>query len=197
MSTEFNWIKNKDSFEGIKEKVKIIIGLNYLCVMSSIRQQFLSHLAQTSEFPLMLEVERAEGMYLYDPEGKAYLDLIAGIGVSCLGHRHPKVVEAVKVQADQYMHTLVYGEYLLAPQVKLATRLAEYLPGHIDSTYFVNSGAEATEGAMKLAKRYTGRPEIISCLRAYHGSTQGAASLMSEDLFYPALSAITPGNTPY
>ncbi len=183
----------KDRGEKKKEKTILIFGLDYLCRMSNIRQQFLSHMAQTSEFPLMLEIDQAEGMYLIDPHGKRYLDLIAGIGVSCLGHRYPKVVEAVKQQVDRYMHTLVYGEYLLSPQVNLAKKLAEHLPGKIDSVYFVNSGTEATEGAMKLAKRYTGRPEIISCYRAYHGSTHGAASLMSEDFFTRSYRPLLPG----
>jgi acetylornithine/succinyldiaminopimelate/putrescine aminotransferase len=161
--------------------------------MSSLRQQFLQHVAQTSAFPLALEIDRAEGMYLYDPQGKAYLDLIAGIGVSCLGHRHPAVVKAVKEQADRYMHTLVYGEFVLSPQVDLATLLSEQLPRELDSVYFVNSGAEATEGAMKLAKRYTGRGEIIACKKAYHGSTQGAASLMEPTTFTQAFYPLLPG----
>ena len=141
----------------------------------------------------MLEVERAEGMYLYSPEGKAYLDLIAGIGVSCLGHRHPAVVEAVKAQLDKYLHTLVYGEFVLAPQVQLAELLARCLPDPLDSVYFVNSGTEATEGAMKLAKRYTGRYEIVACKQAYHGSTQGAASLMWPKDFTQAYHPLLPG----
>jgi acetylornithine/succinyldiaminopimelate/putrescine aminotransferase len=141
----------------------------------------------------MLDVERAEGVYLYDANGKAYLDLISGIGVSSLGHRHPRVVEAVKKQVDRYMHTMVYGEYILDPQVQLAGKLAEVLPERLDNVYFVNSGAEATEGAMKLAKRYTGRSEIISCYNAYHGSTQGAASLMSEPYFTRPYRPLLPG----
>ncbi|HKK77984.1 MAG TPA: aminotransferase class III-fold pyridoxal phosphate-dependent enzyme, partial [Phaeodactylibacter sp.] len=111
----------------------------------NLRQLFLQHLAQTSAFPLALEIERAEGMHLHDVEGKAYLDLIAGIGVSSLGHRHPAVVQAVKDQLDRYLHTLVYGEFILAPQVRLAELLAQNLPDPLDSVYFVNSGTEATE----------------------------------------------------
>lgn len=141
----------------------------------------------------MLEIESAEGMYLYGPEGKPYLDLIAGIGVSCLGHRHPAVVEAVRAQLDKYLHTLVYGEFVLAPQVRLAERLAQVLPAPLDSVYFVNSGTEATEGAMKLAKRYTGRYEIVACKKAYHGSTQGAASLMWPRDFTQAYHPLLPG----
>lgn len=161
--------------------------------MPSKRQLFLHHLAQTSPFPLMLEVEKAEGIYLYDKEGKAYLDLIAGISVSSLGHRHPRVVEGVKAQLDRFLHTMVYGEYVLAPQVQLASLLAEQLPDPLGSVYFVNSGSEATEGAMKLAKRYTGRAEIISAQRAYHGSTQGSASLMWPKDFTRAFHPLLPG----
>jgi len=159
----------------------------------NLRQLFLQHLAQTSAFPLALEIERAEGMHLHDVEGKAYLDLIAGIGVSSLGHRHPAVVQAVKDQLDRYLHTLVYGEFILAPQVRLAELLAQNLPDPLDSVYFVNSGTEATEGAMKLAKRYTNRPEIVACKKAYHGSTQGAASLMWPKDFTQAYHPLLPG----
>ena len=151
--------------------------------MPNLRQVFLSHLAQTSEFPMLLEIERGEGIYLFDPQGKSYIDLIAGIGVSALGHCHPAVVTAIREQSERYLHTMVYGEYLLSPQVNLAKALTELLPDSLDSVYLVNSGTEATEGAMKLAKRYTGRAEIISCYKAYHGSTQGSASLMSDDYF--------------
>ncbi len=158
-----------------------------------LRQLFLSHVAQTSPSPLMLDIERSEGLYLYDREGKAYLDLIAGISVSSLGHRHPAVVEAIKTQADRYLHTLVYGEFVLDPQVQLAELLCASLPASLNSVYFVNSGTEAVEGAMKLAKRYTGRAEIISAHRAYHGSTQGAASLMSPTEFTQAFHPLLPG----
>lgn len=157
------------------------------------RQLFLQHVAQTSPSPLLLEIERAEGMYLYDPEGKAYLDLIAGIGVSCLGHRHPAVEQAVKDQLGKYWHTLVYGEYVLSPQVELAHLLTDQLPGKLDSVYYVNSGSEATEGAMKLAKRYTGRAEIVACKKAYHGSTQGSAGLMWPKDFTQAYHPLLPG----
>lgn len=161
--------------------------------MSNLRQLFLQHVAQTSSTPLLLEIERAEGMYLYDPQGKAYLDLIAGIGVSSLGHCHPAVVEAAKAQLDKYLHTIVYGEFVMAPQVRLAELMTQHLPAPLDSVYFVNSGTEATEGAMKLAKRYTGRPEIISARYAYHGSSQGAASLMWPKDFTQAYSPLLPG----
>jgi len=159
----------------------------------NLRQFFLQHVAQTSDTPLLLEIAHAEGMYLYDTAGKAYLDLIAGIGVSSLGHRHPKVVEAVKNQLDKYLHTMVYGEFILSPQVQLAQLLTNHLPPQLNSVYFVNSGTEATEGAMKLAKRYTNRAEIISCKNAYHGSTQGAASLMHPKDFTQAYHPLLPG----
>jgi len=161
--------------------------------MPNLRQVFLSHLAQTSEFPMLLEIERGAGIYLYDPQGKPYLDLIAGIGVSALGHCHPDVVKAIRDQSERYLHTMVYGEYLLSPQVNLAKALTRLLPDSLDSVYLVNSGTEATEGAMKLAKRYTGRAEIISCYKAYHGSTQGSASLMSDDYFTRPYRPLLPG----
>lgn len=156
------------------------------------RELFLRHVAQTSPAPLALEIERAEGCWLFDIAGKKYLDLIAGIGPSVLGHRHPRVQAAVQQQLDSYWHTLVYGEFVLSPQVKLAQLLAENLPG-LDSVYFTNSGAEAAEGAMKLAKRYTARPNFIACRYAYHGSTQGAASLMSPPDFTLAFQPLLPG----
>lgn len=156
------------------------------------RQLFLRHVAQTSPAPLALEIARAEGCWLYDRDGKKYLDLIAGIGPSVLGHRHPKVQAAVERQVDAYWHTLVYGEFVLSPQVHLARLLSEHLPG-LDSVYFVNSGTEAVEGAMKLAKRFTGRPDFVACRNAYHGSTQGAASLMSPTDFTLAFQPLLPG----
>lgn len=161
--------------------------------MPGLRQIFLQHIAQTSDIPLSLEIVRAEGIYLYDNDGKSYIDMIAGIGVSALGHRHPKVVEAIHAQTDAYLHTMVYGEFVLSPQVKLAKLLTEHLPDPLDSVYLVNSGSEATEGAMKLAKRYTGRPNIISGTKAYHGSTQGAASLMWPTEFSQAFYPLLPG----
>ncbi|MBR9920010.1 MAG: aspartate aminotransferase family protein [Bacteroidetes bacterium] len=161
--------------------------------MASNRQLFLQHVAQTSPAPMGLEIARASGMYLYDPTGKAYLDMIAGIGVSALGHTHPAVVKAIKNQAESYLHTLVYGEFVLSPQAKLAGWLNDHLPDPLSQTYFVNSGSEATEGAMKLAKRYTGRAEIIAAKNAYHGSTQGAASLMNPTTFTQAFHPLLPG----
>ena len=158
------------------------------------RASFLAHVAQTSPAPMALEIAGGHGVYLTDTDGKDYLDLIAGIGVSALGHNHPAVVRAVQDQAGRYLHTLVYGEFVLAPQAEYARLLAEHLPPGLDNIYFVNSGAEATEGAMKLAKRATGRAEIISAKRSYHGSTQGAASLQyPQDFtrpFHPLLPAV-------
>jgi acetylornithine/succinyldiaminopimelate/putrescine aminotransferase len=160
--------------------------------MLSQRQLFLKHVAQTSAFPLLLEIERAEGLYLYDHKGKSYIDLIAGIGVSALGHRHPAVLKAVIEQSDKYWHTMVYGEFVLSPQVRLATLLAAHTAPNLDSVYFTNSGTEAVEGAMKLAKRYTGRTEIISAYNAYHGSTQGALSLNSDPYFTQSFRPLLP-----
>ncbi|PHK97971.1 aspartate aminotransferase family protein [Neolewinella marina] len=144
---------------------------------------------------MALEIAGGEGVYLIDTAGKRYLDLIAGIGVSALGHNHPAVVEAVQRQAATYMHTLVYGEFILSPQVELATLLCAQLPPELDNVYFTNSGTEATEGAMKLAKRYTGRAEFVAATHAYHGSTQGAASLMWPKDFTQAFHPLLPGIT--
>ena len=156
------------------------------------RQLFLQHNAQTTLEPLLLEFTKASGMYLYDTTGKKHLDLIAGIGVSNVGHCHPAVVHAVKEQVENYMHIMVYGEFVQSPQVNFAKALADVLPSHLNCTYFVNSGAEAVEGAMKLAKRYTGRSEIISCHNSYHGSTQGALSLMGNEEFKQAYRPLLP-----
>ena len=161
--------------------------------MISIRQLFLQSVAQTSDSPLMLEIEKAEGVYLYGKRGEKYLDLISGISVSNIGHRNPKVVKAIKDQLDLYMHLMVFGEYVQSPQVLLAEKLKSTLPSQLDSVYFVNSGAEATEGALKLAKRYTGRAEIISFKNAYHGSTNGALSVMGDEYFKQAYRPLLPG----
>lgn len=154
---------------------------------------FLRHVAQTSPSPLGLEIVRAEGCYLYDRKGKAYLDLIGGISVCNTGHRHPQVVQAVKDQADRYLHLLVYGELIQTPQVDYATMLAAHLPPSLDSVYFTNSGAEATEGAMKLAKRITGRTEMVAFHQSYHGSTQGALSVMGDEYWRNAFRPLLPG----
>jgi acetylornithine/N-succinyldiaminopimelate aminotransferase len=149
--------------------------------MSSAKNIFKKHQAQTFPFPSCLEVESAKGSYIYDVNGKAYLDFIAGVSACSLGHSNPIVTDAVKDQLDKYSHVMVYGEYVQSPQYKLAKLLADNLPENLSTTYFVNSGAEAIEGAMKLAKRATGRSEIISCKDSYHGSTQGALSIMGNE----------------
>lgn len=161
--------------------------------MSQLQNLFLQHVAQTSDAPPMLQIEDSEGIYLYDKDGKQYIDLIAGISVSSLGHKHPRIVEAVQSQAGQYMHTQVYGEFVMSPQVRLAKLLSDNLPEKLDSVYFVNSGSEAVEGAMKLAKRFTGRVEIIAAKKAYHGCTHGSASLMNPTTYTQAYFPQLPG----
>ena len=167
--------------------------------MSTIlRKQFLAHVGQTSPSPMLVEVERAEGVFFYTPEGKRYYDLISGVSVSNVGHANPKVVDAVCAQARDYMHIMVYGEMVERPQVQYATRLCGLLPESLDSLYFVNSGAEAVEVALKLAKRYTGRGEIVSMRRAYHGSTHGPLSIMGApegEFFKGAFRPLLPGVT--
>ena len=157
-----------------------------------LRKQFLQHVGQTSPEPMLVEVERAEGVFFYTPEGKPYYDLISGVSVSNVGHSNPAVVEAVCRQARDYMHVMVYGELIETPQVEYARLLAEQLPGEIDSIYFLNSGAEAVEGALKLAKRVTGRPEMISMQGAYHGSTHGAMSMMGGEEHKSAFRPLLP-----
>jgi len=156
------------------------------------RQLFLDYVAQVSDAPLMLEVERAEGVYLYGPDGKRIIDLISGISVCNLGHSHPSVVSAVKAQTEKYMHLMVYGELVQAPQVLLAQKLSELLPQGLDSVYFVNSGSEATEGSLKLAKRFTGRSKIVACKKAYHGSSHGALSVLGDEFFKQAYRPLLP-----
>ena len=160
--------------------------------MLTSRQLFLKHQAQTSDFPLMMEIEKAEGVYMYGANGEKYLDLISGIGVSNVGHRHPQVIKAIQEQLDKYLHLMVYGEFVQAPQVKLAEAIAQTLPENLSISYFVNSGSEAVEGAMKLAKKYTGRTELISCHNAYHGSTQGSWSLTGSENFKRAYRPLLP-----
>lgn len=161
--------------------------------MPNLRQLFLAHVAQTSPEPMMIRIDRAEGCRLYDGQGNSYLDLNAGISVSSIGHSHPAVVGAVQAQAASYMHTMVYGEHLQVPQIRLAERLSGVLPKQLSQVYFVNSGSEAVEGAMKLAKRYTGRYEIAACANAYHGSTHGADSLRSDQWGTGAYRPLVPG----
>ena len=161
--------------------------------MTTLRQLFLANNAQTTNFPLLLEFERAEGIYMYNAEGKAFIDLISGIGVSSLGHSNPYVVDAIKQQVDKYMHLMVYGEYVQTPQVRFAEKLVSVLPDNLQSVYFTNSGAEAVEGALKLAKRFTGRSQIVACHNSYHGSTQGALSVMGNEGFKQAYRPLLPG----
>lgn len=156
------------------------------------RQIFLQLLGQTSPSPLMLEVEKASGVYMYTPQGKEIIDLISGVSVSNLGHCHPKVVDAVVKQAQTYMHLMVYGEIVQSPQVQLAQILTSLLPKHLQSVYLVNSGSEAVEGALKLAKRVTGRSKIVSTLQAYHGSTHGALSVMGSDVYKQNYGPLLP-----
>jgi acetylornithine/N-succinyldiaminopimelate aminotransferase len=156
------------------------------------RQLFLSHLGQTSPSPLLVEIVKAEGVYMYGPEGEKYLDLISGVSVSNTGHRHPKVVAAIKEQVDSYLHLMVYGEIIQAPQVKYAEKIISLLPSSLNSCYFVNSGSEAIEGALKLAKCHTGRSRIISFKNSYHGSTHGALSIQGGEFFRNSFRPLLP-----
>jgi len=149
--------------------------------MTDIRKAFLEHLGQTSPHPLALDIVHAEGCYLTDRNGKRYLDLVAGLAVNNTGHRHPAVVTAIKDQCDKYLHVIPYGEFIQEPQVRFAERLTALLPDGLDSVYFVNSGTEAIEGALKLAKRITGRTELIACHKSYHGSTHGSLSITGNE----------------
>jgi acetylornithine/N-succinyldiaminopimelate aminotransferase len=157
------------------------------------RQLFQQHIAQTSPAPVGLHIISAEGNYLHDAEGNKYLDLIGGISVCNIGHRHPKVVEAIKKQADEYLHVMVYGELVQSPQVLYAQLLTEHLPEQLNCVYFTNSGAEATEGGIKLARRITGRPNIIACNNSYHGNTLGALSVMGDEYWRNAFRPLMPG----
>jgi acetylornithine/succinyldiaminopimelate/putrescine aminotransferase len=161
--------------------------------MASNRQLFLQYIARTSDSPYLLEVERAEGIYLYGPGGKKSVDLVSGVSVSNLGHGNPAILKAVREQARRYLHLHVYGEMVQEPQVKLAARLGENLPSNLDCTYFVNSGSEAIEGALKLARRYTGRYKTIAFRNAYHGSTAGALCVMGGEAFKNGYRPLAPG----
>ena len=156
------------------------------------RQLFLNHVGQTSEAPLALEIVKAEGCKLYDVNGKEYIDLIGGISVCNVGHRHPKVIEAIKKQLEDYLHIMVYGELVQSPQVQYATMLTQYLPASLNAVFFTASGSEATEGAMKLAKRCSGRTQISSFKNSYHGSTQGALSVMGDEYWRNAFRPLLP-----
>ncbi len=156
------------------------------------REIFLRNVAQTSEAPLCLEIIRAEGCKLFGADGSEYIDLIGGISVCNVGHRHPRVIEAIKAQLDQYLHIMVYGELVQSPQVKYAQLLTQHLPENLNSIFFTASGSEATEGAMKLAKRYSNRTQIISFKNSYHGSTQGALSVMGSEYWQQAFRPLLP-----
>lgn len=160
--------------------------------MQKPQEVFLKNIAQTTPFPLSLEIASAKGSYLYGPKGEEYLDLISGVGVSNFGHGHPKVIDAIKKQLDKHLHTMVYGEYIQDSPNQLAEKLASILPPQLNCSYFVNSGAESIEGALKLAKRYTGRREIISFRGAYHGSTHGALSVSGNETKKRAFRPLLP-----
>ena len=161
--------------------------------MSIEREIFYQKVAQTTSSPIGIEIADAQGCYMYSPDGKRYIDLISGVAVSNVGHCHPKVVAAVQEQASKYMHLMVYGEYIQSPQVQYAEMLTKLLPPTLNNIYYVNSGSEAVEGALKLAKRYTGRGEIIHTTNAYHGSTHGAISIMGNEEFRYAFRPLLPG----
>lgn len=166
---------------------------NSSIAQATIRQLFLQHVGQTSPAPLALHITKASGAKMWDANGKEYIDLIGGISVCNVGHCHPKVVEAIKKQADDYLHIMVYGELIESPQVQYAHLLTQYLPLSLNAVFFTASGTEATEGAMKLAKRATGRTQIISFKNSYHGSTQGALSLMGSEYWQQAFRPLLPG----
>ncbi|MEO7524253.1 MAG: aspartate aminotransferase family protein [Ferruginibacter sp.] len=168
------------------------ITYNYNLLMTN-RQLFLNHVGQTSEAPLCLNIVKAAGSKMWAADGKEYIDLIAGISVCNVGHRHPKVVEAIKKQVDDYLHIMVYGELVENPQVAYAKMLTDHLPKSLNSVFYTASGSEATEGAMKLAKRFTGRTQIVSFKNSYHGSTQGALSIMGSEYWQQAFRPLLPG----
>lgn len=153
---------------------------------------FFNHLAQTSPHPLGITISKAEGIYLYSPTGKQYIDLVSGIGVSNIGHRHPKVIAAIKEQLDKHLHVMVYGEYIQSSPNLLAKKLNEITPNSIDCFYFVNSGTEANEAALKLVKRFTGRTEIISFKNSYHGNTHGSLSVSGNEIKKNAFRPLLP-----
>ena len=160
---------------------------------SEIRNLFFRKIGQTSPFPIALEVEKAEGVYIHASDGSKYIDMISGIAVSNLGHGNPAIIKAIQSQADRYIHTMVYGEHIQSPQLEFAKNLTALLPESLNSVFYTNSGSEAVEGAMKLAKRYTGRYEIIACRNGYHGNTHGAQSLMDNEYFSGNYRPFVPG----
>jgi len=160
--------------------------------MESGKETFLHKLAQTSPYPFLISIERAEGIYLHGPDGKSYMDMISGIGVSAIGHRHPHVIKAIKDQLDKHLHVMVYGEYIQATPNALASKLVSLLPPSLNCCYYVNSGTEANEAALKLAKRVTGRTEIISFKKSYHGSTHGSLSVSGSEIKKQAYRPLLP-----
>ena len=162
--------------------------------MSNSKADFYKHQAQTSPYPLAIEVSHANGSYIYDVDGKKYLDFVAGVSANSLGHNHPKVSEAIKNQVDKYAHVMVYGEFIQQPQVDLCKLLAATLPENLQSIYITNSGTEATEGALKLAKRVTNRSEIIAAKNSYHGNTMGAMSVSGVEKQNAAFRPLIPGS---
>ena len=159
----------------------------------TIRELFFRHIAQTSPSPLGIEIQRADGVFLYSSDNRRYIDLVSGVSVSNIGHGNKEVIDAVKNQTEKHMHLMVYGEIIQSPQVEHATLLCSQLPASMQSVYFVNSGSEANEAAIKLAKRHTGRFEIVSCENSYHGSSHGALSLMSDESFKSSFRPLLPG----
>lgn len=160
--------------------------------MTSHKQLFLKHFGQTSVNPIAIEIEKARGIYLFTPSGEKYIDLISGVCVSNLGHNHPKVIKAVKDQVDKHLHLMVYGELVQKSQIDLVKLLNDNLPSTLNSIYLVNSGSEAVEGAMKLAKRVTGRYEIVAFKKSYHGSTHGALSILGDESYKDAFRPLIP-----
>jgi acetylornithine/succinyldiaminopimelate/putrescine aminotransferase len=164
----------------------------YLYRMEFSQDIFLNKIAQTTDSPYLITIDRAEGIYMYSPDGKRYTDLISGIGVSSLGHGHPKVIKAIKEQVDKHLHVMVYGEFIQSAPNLLAQKLTSLLPANLNCCYFVNSGTEANEGALKLAKRYTGRTEIVSFHKSYHGSTHGSMSVSGNEVKKQAFRPLLP-----
>jgi len=161
--------------------------------MTDLKKDFFKYQAQTTPHSLAIEISRAEGSYVYDVHGKEYLDFVAGVSANSLGHKHPRVTKAIKDQVDAYTHVMVYGEFIQQPQTELCKLLASLLPNNLDTVYLVNSGTEATEGALKLAKKVTGRAEIIAAKNAYHGNTQGAMSVCGAEMQNSAFRPLIPG----
>jgi acetylornithine/N-succinyldiaminopimelate aminotransferase len=175
----------------LRKKLKSVEEINKKRI-KTIKADFYKYQAQTTSHPLAMEISHAEGSYIYDQNNKAYLDFVAGVSACSLGHRHPKVIAAIKGQLDSYLHVMVYGEYIQRPAVELTKLLAQHLPDSLESTYLTNSGTEAIEGAIKLAKRFTGRSELIAANKAYHGNTMGSMSVMGFEERKQAFRPLVP-----